>query len=85
MPSGTPAHAPYANVSQEIFNQYDDEIPDTTLDAVDERRKRLRPTWDWEVAAEDFDSELLTRETPKRTTFSVRFELGPDWFIGVKG
>lgn len=64
---------------------YDDEIMDQNIDTADEREQRKRQQWDWEVGAAEFDDELLLRETPKRTTFSVKWEIGDDWYIGVKG
>lgn len=70
-----------------MFDAYDDEFPDLTKDQQTERKLRIetRPKWDWEVAAAEFDTDIMLQETPKRTVFSVPFHLGPGFTIGVKG
>lgn len=74
-------------LSQDLFEAYEDEYPDLTKDAQTERKLRtqLRPKWDWEVAAADFDNEVLTQETPKRTVYSVPLIFADNFEIGVKG
>ncbi|KDN49229.1 SPOC domain-like protein [Tilletiaria anomala UBC 951] len=69
----------------ELFDQYDDEVPDINRDTRDERLQRQRKPWDWAVHEADLESEITGRETPKRTTFCIDFELAPNWCIGIKG